>query len=70
MKPKIVVLSAPSNLGLMPPAPGQEPGVRRMAAALKELGLLAQLGAWRLRCWRGRRASLPATARSPDARAQ
>lgn len=41
----VVVLDAPSNLGLKPQAPGREPGVRRMAAALRATGLLQRLGA-------------------------
>src|SRR5262249_35906040 len=36
---------APSNLGLRPPRPGQEPGVRRMAAALRATDLVARLDA-------------------------
>ncbi len=39
------MLDAPSNLGLRPPREGQEPGVRRMAASLRAIGLLAGLGA-------------------------
>lgn len=42
---RISVLSAPSNLGLKPPAPGREPGVRELPAALLRQGLLAQLHA-------------------------
>lgn len=45
MNRKLAVLSAPSNLGLMPPAAGQQPGVRRMAAFLKQHGLVERLGA-------------------------
>jgi arginase len=41
----IAVLDAPSNLGLRPPRPGAEPGVRHLAAALRELDLVARLGA-------------------------
>lgn len=41
----IALLDAPSNLGLAPPAPGQEPGVRRMARRLRDLGLRERLGA-------------------------
>lgn len=43
--PRIVVLDAPSNLGLRPPHPGREPGVRRLPEALRGAGLLAALGA-------------------------
>ncbi|MFD5934309.1 arginase family protein [Streptomyces sp. NPDC060333] len=41
----IVLLDAPSNLGLRPPAPGTVPGVYKLAGALREQGLLARLGA-------------------------
>ena len=41
----IGLLEAPSNLGLAPPAPGKEPGARRMASRLRELGLRERLGA-------------------------
>ena len=41
----IAVLDAPSNLGLRPPRPGAEPGVRHLATALRELGLVERLGA-------------------------
>jgi len=37
---RVAVLDAPSNLGLRPPAPGREPGARRMAATLRARGLL------------------------------
>ena len=39
------VLDAPCNLGLRPPAPGFEPGVRRLADALRACGLVERLGA-------------------------
>ena len=39
------VLAAPSNLGLMPPAEGREPGVGRMPEALLSHGLLDRLRA-------------------------
>ena len=39
------VLDAPSNLGLRPPAPGVEPGVRRLAQALRACGIVERLGA-------------------------
>lgn len=42
---RIVALDAPSNLGLRPPAPGVEPGARKLAAAMRDTGLLARLGA-------------------------
>jgi len=42
---QIVVLDAPSNLGLMPPSPGSEPGVRRLPDALREHGLISRIGA-------------------------
>jgi arginase len=38
------VLDAPSNLGLRPPAPGVEPGVRRLASALRACGIVERLG--------------------------
>jgi len=41
----IALLEAPSNLGLAPPAPGTEPGVRRMAQCLRELRLRERLRA-------------------------
>jgi arginase len=42
-----VVIEAPSNLGLKPPRPGVEPGVRRLPEALVEAGLLQSLGVLR-----------------------
>jgi arginase len=39
------VLDAPCNLGLRPPAPGVEPGVRRLADALRACGLVERLSA-------------------------
>lgn len=39
------VVDAPSNLGLAPPAPGREPGTRRMPDVLRWNGLRARLGA-------------------------
>jgi arginase len=39
------VLDAPCNLGLRPPAPGVEPGVRRLADALRACGLVERLNA-------------------------
>ena len=45
MARSIGLIDAPSNLGLAPPAPGKEPGARRMASRLRELGLRERLGA-------------------------
>jgi arginase len=42
---KRAVLDAPSNLGLRPPAPGVEPGVRGLAGALRALDVVARLRA-------------------------
>jgi arginase len=42
---EIVVLDAPSNLGLRPPAPGAIPGVYKLAGALRDNQLLERLGA-------------------------
>ncbi len=41
----LTVVDAPSNLGLRPPRPGAEPGVREMAAALRGLGIVERLHA-------------------------
>jgi arginase len=41
----IAVLDAPSNLGLRPPREGHEPGVRKLADALREHAILARLNA-------------------------
>lgn len=41
----IVVLDAPSNLGLRPPQPGKEPGAKHLAQALRKTGLVARLRA-------------------------
>lgn len=41
----VVVLDAPSNLGLRPPAPGVAPGVSKLAGALRDQRLLQRLGA-------------------------
>ncbi|MCX5193467.1 arginase family protein [Streptomyces sp. NBC_00249] len=41
----LVLIDAPSNLGLRPPAPGAVPGVYKLAGALREQGLLQRLGA-------------------------
>ena len=40
----ITLIEAPSNLGLRPPAPGREPGVRHMPDALRRAGLATKLG--------------------------
>ncbi|WP_416977474.1 arginase family protein [Streptomyces sp. T028] len=40
-----VVVDAPSNLGLRPPAPGTVPGCHKLAGALREQGILRRLGA-------------------------
>jgi arginase len=39
------VLDAPSNLGLRPPAPGVEPGVKGLADALRGCAIVERLGA-------------------------
>jgi arginase len=44
MKP-VAILDAPSNLGLRPPHPDHEPGVWRLAAALREHNMVSQLQA-------------------------
>ncbi|MEU8434440.1 arginase family protein [Streptomyces sp. NPDC029216] len=41
----LVLLDAPSNLGLRPPSPGTVPGVYKLAGALRDHGLLHRLGA-------------------------
>lgn len=41
----VVVVDAPSNLGLSPPEEGRQPGVRGLASALRERGLVSRLGA-------------------------
>ncbi|MFF3619133.1 arginase family protein [Streptomyces sp. NPDC002467] len=40
-----VIIDAPSNLGLRPPAPGTVPGCYKLAGALRENGILRRLGA-------------------------
>ncbi len=45
MRSDIAILRAPSNLGLMPPAEGREPGVRKMADVLMHHGLGHRIGA-------------------------
>lgn len=42
---RLVVIDAPSNLGLRPPAEGTVPGCYKLAGALREQGLLRRLGA-------------------------
>jgi arginase len=46
----LVVVEAPSNLGLKPPSPGREPGVCRLPEALTEAGLPERVPAF----WGGR----------------
>lgn len=41
----LTIIEAPSNLGLKPPAPGKEPGVRRLPEGLARAGLPAALAA-------------------------
>jgi arginase len=45
MHRRITILDAPSNLGLKPPSPGKEPGVRQMASVLRAHGVVARLHA-------------------------
>jgi arginase len=45
MTRQVTVLDAPSNLGLMPPAPGKEPGVRFLPTALRERDLVRRIHA-------------------------
>lgn len=42
----IVVIDAPSNLGLRPPAPGTVPGCHKLAGALREQRVVQRLGAF------------------------
>lgn len=42
----IVVIDAPSNLGLRPPSPGAVPGCYKLAGALREQGIVRRLGAF------------------------
>ena len=42
---QIALLDAPSNLGLKPPSPGVQPGVRRGPSVLRSFGLRDRLGA-------------------------
>ncbi|MFE3096388.1 arginase family protein [Streptomyces sp. NPDC059248] len=41
----IVVIDAPSNLGLRPPSPGTVPGCYKLAGALRDRGIVRRLGA-------------------------
>src|SRR5215210_6010207 len=41
----IIVVDAPTNLGLSPPGPGREPGVYGLASALRANGIVSRLGA-------------------------
>jgi arginase len=41
----LAILDAPSNLGLKPPSPGKEPGVKDMPATLRAHGILQRLHA-------------------------
>jgi arginase len=43
--PNVVVIDAPSNLGLRPPAEGVAPGVYKLAGALRDRGIVGRLGA-------------------------
>jgi arginase len=42
---RLAVLDAPTNLGLRPPRPGAEPGVRGLAAALRDRDLVRRISA-------------------------
>jgi len=44
-RPDLTIIEAPSNLGLKPPRPGMEPGVRRLPEALARAGLPGALSA-------------------------
>ena len=45
MHRRLTILDAPSNLGLKPPSPGKEPGVRQMARVLRAHVIVARLHA-------------------------
>jgi len=45
MTTPIAVIDAPSNLGLRPPKPGAEPGVKHLPDALRKTGFIERLGA-------------------------
>ncbi|HYU15547.1 MAG TPA: hypothetical protein VEL05_05740 [Candidatus Acidoferrum sp.] len=61
MRRELVVVDAPSNLGLRPAAPGAIPGVYRMPDALRATGLPGRLGAAD-----GGRLAPPACSPEPD----
>lgn len=61
MQQHIVVIDVPSNLGLRPPKPGHEPGVRHLASALRKTGLID-----RLRAKDAGRVEAPAHSNDPD----
>lgn len=42
---RLVVIDAPSNLGLRPPAPATVPGCYKLAGAMREQGIVRRLGA-------------------------
>jgi arginase len=42
---QLAILDAPSNLGLKPPSPGEEPGVKNMPGTLRAHGILQRLRA-------------------------
>src|SRR5688572_17290988 len=44
-RPQLVVVDAPSNLGLRPPLSGKEPGARHLARTLRSHGIVERLGA-------------------------
>lgn len=46
LKHPIVIIEAPSNLGLKPPSPGKVPGVFRMPSALNSAGIVERLSAF------------------------
>jgi arginase len=45
VRAEVVVIDAPSNLGLRPPAEGVAPGVYKLAGALRDRGIVGRLGA-------------------------
>jgi arginase len=45
VRAELVVIDAPSNLGLRPPAEGVVPGVYKLAGALRDRGIVGRLGA-------------------------
>jgi arginase len=45
VRPELVVIDAPSNLGLRPPTEGVVPGVYKLAGALRDRGIVGRLGA-------------------------